>query len=952
MDKINRVIEMSKVYGGTVEFMLNGNQIIYNVTEKSLPNLISILNSDQSSNATGSDSELYEAIFNNISSIKPYDPGAYAFVDDSELSTKTYNKPRGGFCEFNHTLPFDFSRYGIFKPDEDVREYHKNNCLYHAFRVQGMSIVKLNSIKAMVFQRDISKIKLKEIAEKNDLHIILNYESKTIHYGNRDSELYRLALNKNHYFVYEETEYNSYVIENYEKIKNEKDYLQISRLGTNGYYIREKRGINSLKLFKLIEEHHSVKVKKMDLLDTVYHSKVEDRVKELEYLDKDVKIYSKKKEKSVKKVLRVFFDFETVALKLNEKELILRPRELCASYEDDGVVVDIYFEGYDCGKLFIEDIKKINSYNEIHLIAHNAKFDFNFIVQYLDNIELCKNDGIFIFAKSFCAHNNSTIIVKDSMKFMNCKLLDFEKMFNLKKQFGIEFSKKEFDFDLIKEENFDEKGMMIDEWFDAPLDINADIVDGKFNLRKYSRYYCEFDVKVLQKGYNIFGNWVSDLGLNIDQIYTSASLSKLYAENQGCFEETYELSGIPQTFINQAMYGGRVMTQENKMILKENCKIVTLDANSLYPSAMINIKGFLKGRPKVIPKSCLNMNFLNEQDYYYVDIKINKILKRRKMPLLCIKKEDNILYTDDIEEFKDIEITVGKTYLENLIKFQLIEFDVIRGYYFDDGFNDKIVKVINYLFEKRNELKKEGNSAQEIYKLIMNSIYGRCLMKPKTKKLVIKEKNEMLNYLIRNKTNIEMIEKIYESEKYCIREYKEINNDYNSVHIGCQILDESKNIMNKVITLAEDQDIDIYYTDTDSIHLDIENVHKLSKIYEILHQENIMHDNLGGFKMDLNKKEHGYIIDDIYAKNVIYLGKKVYYCQLNTDFDYARARGITKKALIHKSAEFNDSLMDVYKEKYYGRDVECDLTCGGKVFTPIQKFNFSFCDQIEFKRKL
>jgi len=45
--------------------------------------------------------------------------------------------------------------------------------------------------------------------------------------------------------------------------------------------------------------------------------------------------------------------------------------------------------------------------------------------------------------------------------------------------------------------------------------------------------------------------------------------------------------------------------------------------------------------------------------------------------------------------------------LEDIIEFQDVSFEILRGYYFNEGFNDKVKEVIRYLFEKRLELKKE-----------------------------------------------------------------------------------------------------------------------------------------------------------------------------------------------------------------------------------------------------
>ena len=61
--------------------------------------------------------------------------------------------------------------------------------------------------------------------------------------------------------------------------------------------------------------------------------------------------------------------------------------------------------------------------------------------------------------------------------------------------------------------------------------------------------------------------------------------------------------------------------------------------------------------------------------------------------------------------------------------------------------------------------------------------------------------------------------------------YKTLDESFSSPHLGCQILSYSKRLMNKVMCLADDHGINIYYTDTDSIHIDEAGVEPLAKLY-------------------------------------------------------------------------------------------------------------------------
>ena len=103
------------------------------------------------------------------------------------------------------------------------------------------------------------------------------------------------------------------------------------------------------------------------------------------------------------------------------------------------------------------------------------------------------------------------------------------------------------------------------------------------------------------------------------------------------------------------------------------------------------------------------------------------MVTKRAFPITNFKKSNGVrLFTNNCE---GKTMYVDKITLEDLIEFQDVSFIIIRGYYFNEGFNSKINHVIQFLFQKRLDLKKVGNKAEMIYKLIMNSSYGRSLMK-------------------------------------------------------------------------------------------------------------------------------------------------------------------------------------------------------------------------------
>ena len=89
--------------------------------------------------------------------------------------------------------------------------------------------------------------------------------------------------------------------------------------------------------------------------------------------------------------------------------------------------------------------------------------------------------------------------------------------------------------------------------------------------------------------------------------------------------------------------------------------------------------GYLKGYPKILKNNQLNYDFLQKQDGYFITIKITKMNKHRQFPLISKYNNDGVrVFTNDM--INEI-VYIDKTSLEDLIKYQLIEFEVIDCYY-------------------------------------------------------------------------------------------------------------------------------------------------------------------------------------------------------------------------------------------------------------------------------
>ena len=103
----------------------------------------------------------------------------------------------------------------------------------------------------------------------------------------------------------------------------------------------------------------------------------------------------------------------------------------------------------------------------------------------------------------------------------------------------------------------------------------------------------------------------------------------------------------------------------------------------------------------------------------------------------------------------------------------------------------------------------------------------------------------------------------------------------NFVHCGVNVLSMSKQIMMEVTSIAEDLGFECYYTDTDSIHVDLEAIPHICKRYEELYGKELDGEGLGQFnndhkiKVELSNGETGKCTN-VYAICCWLLGKKLY----------------------------------------------------------------------------
>ena len=410
---------------------------------------------------------------------------------------------------------------------------------------------------------------------------------------------------------------------------------------------------------------------------------------------------------------------------------------------------------------------------------------------------------------------------------------------------------------------------------------------------------------------------------------------------EGVYDGVYEIKGNLRAYVSKAIYGGRVCvnTKYKKKLINE--KISDYDGVSLYPSAIKRLcreSGLPKGKAKRFTHS--ELNEWKNKTYSIITVKINKVNKIQQMPFIAHKSEDSIKY---LNTPPNEPVVIDNITLEDYINFHEIEYELLDGVYWNEGVNKKMGEVNQRLFDARLKHKKSNKALANVIKLMLNSSYGKTIMKnTNTEKKIIKTtntsynkenntwetvvKSNFENYVYNNFNTIKNYRKLnehnYEVERICA------DNSYNRGHIGCAILSTSKRIMNEVFNVANDNNYPIYYTDTDSLHLNYDHVKPLEDKYLERYGKELNGTQLEQFHTDFDLEGS---VDEIYSKQSIFLGKKSYIDILESkDINgntiegcHIRLKGITKEGLEHSAKQYKNNTMnmnylDLYKDLSQG----------------------------------
>ena len=596
---------------------------------------------------------------------------------------------------------------------------------------------------------------------------------------------------------------------------------------------------------------------------------------------------------------------------------------------------------------------------------HNLKYDLRLIENFTKGITFfnkIESNGM-LYSLTLC-YKKVTFKLIDSLKIMSISLEQIGKDYCVENNKVANFNGlyDKFTLDNILEEYVDVNEFGLS---DNQKEEFARFIKGnKFRHMDCYEYYLEKDVLTLREGMITFNKNISSFsGMKIWDSLTISSMAYKYLNNRNSLKGIYKLKGNTREFCQRAIAGGRVATLFNKRHIV-NKILNDFDAVNLYPSAMYRMlierihlpigEAKLWKRGVNDFKEELWKGDITDKVYFICEIMITKVNKNRPIPFISVRtKNGGRCYTNSMKKLKEVWINVDKITIEDWEKFQEIEYEMRNIIYWADEYEfdeeNHIGNIISELYEARKEARKTDyhGPLQNSIKQMMLSIYGKLCLKPadkitkykpyynektidKTDQWLIQYRKSIGNNKVKKHSNGQLEIKL--DSITCDHE--------NNVQLGCLVLSMSKRIMNEVMALADDLGIEIYYQDTDSMHIEDDKIGMLSDAYRDMYGRELIGSELGQFHTDFNMNG----CKDVVSIKSIFLGKKMYIDRLRginkvtgeVEYDYhIRMKGAGKNVIM-KFCQDNDLTPYKFYEMLFNGEVIALNLCDGGV-----KFDFS-----------
>ena len=843
---------------------------------------------------------------------------------------------------------------------------------------------ELNKMRLRINSRYLSQSSINKICHEFKIHLKLSYineeakgkhkkesikskkNGKTNNYLGIDkaepSRTHTMNVYNNHYFIEEQTPFSTYYI----KHINECTADKFNKEYKTDHWINARHFMKSSDLVRELMKQGQFKpitFGQYKILNTTFFN---DTNKDISLIDLNYDeatctqlIAPPQQKKNIKENTTDELTYWYADFEADTSGDIHKPFMVVLQSENGKINKE--YRGINCNEQLLEYLP----HNAV-VYFHNLAYDMRMIASYGIKKSIIKGNKVMT---ADIEYKKKTIHFKDTLPILSCKLSSLPKMFNIQNIQKEIFPYKYYTLERLNNGaigTINEAGINEDKkWkptdytlFESNIDKikGCRIDENHFDMWSYCSFYCQQDVNILRLGFNAFrAGFIEDFKIDPFKFISISSLAnevfnqRVYYPNRNL----YKLGGHVRYFCQKAVYGGRCMTAYNKKWHNFLKPLLDFDAVSLYPSAMARLYT-VEGRPKVITDDKLNYEFLSKQSAYVVEIEITKINKHYAFPLIVRRVNGLNLNDDNLEEGQTIKMVVDNITLEDFIEFQQIEFKLIRGYYWDGKRDYKIQKAIRDIFNKRLEYKKQNNPLQNLYKLIMNSTYGKTIERPVEKDYKYLHSGEELEkFWTKNYNKIIEDVELFGCDIHAVKTLKQINNHFNFSLLGIQILSMSKRIMNEVMCLAFDIGCHIYYQDSDSVHIECDDLPKLVAAFKEKYHRDLIGSNLGQFHSDF-PTINGH--DEMpKAIESIFLMKKMYVDKLQDstgEVDYMiRGKGLTQESIKYVYNEnFNGDVMKLYGSIFDGKSQTFDLAKGQPCFEMNKNMTVSTKEQ--FKRTI
>ena len=667
-----------------------------------------------------------------------------------------------------------------------------------------------------------------------------------------------------------------------------------------------------------------------------------------------------------------------------------------------------YFWGKNCADLMLQYIVMmhgVDSYEKtnrpnIRIYFYNLRYDFTFVQPKLVKIKRVMKGNKLYSVTGFYKHKtldkmaqidfwDALPIFKTSLKKAAEDYLTSEQKESIKKEV--------YPYDLYTYQFFEQypDGYCPVDVFkngfanpDDFLEINGEIwnnmlKDDKVNYVEYAVFYCRQDVNCLLniminfakllEGHGLEGiNGTLPFSISLWQYRTASSIGFDYFKKAIMLKKVgSEYSPlhdwcIPKStlryLVQQTIRGGRVMTRDNQKwyykATDETNYLQDYDGVSLYPSAM-SLLWLTEGAPKLIKgdftEESIKLCFAppdgddNAEKYLYKDgcIHVTYINTRkdRHFPLLCVKDPKTKLNNYKNFHQETVNTWVNVIDLYNLMDFQDAEIRWDAAIVWEGDRFYEIREGIQKLFDFRAQNKK--HPIQMVIKLILNSIFGKSILKPQDReKVLVPKKGYRVDRENGGYIEINTWNEYFNANSYRIHRFEDVNENLMDVELykrdlsssfnifGSNVLAMARRIIGRVMSLAEDIEEQhpelspgLFYTDTDSMHIRQDLLLLLEKEYKNKYGTEIKGSKLTQFHIDFDPPQT-FQKDEVVkgACESYFVMKKVYADQLVGDkgsIDYhMRLKGIPIDIVKYEN----------YKQIYDGESVTFNLLDGHTSF--------------------